>query len=275
MPVLGEGDEALLARYVAGHASLDDRVRVTDVRKEHPAVRLCLETVRYVLDTEPIAGAPHIRSPMEAIDRDYMLGRYTDAIKLYLRLKLCDTKLADEVYRELCVKLLDHTLVEPEGPIRRFREYLLTVLRRLIIDYFRDKGIRRSPPADVLDDSKPDRDFEVVWREAVLTQAMTRLERYQLHRPENPFYTVVQLRSNHPKDTMKDLAAKVSEQLGRPVTSGECRKMLQQARSKYFDLLMNELRDTLFHPEPKDLEAELDNLGLRRRNPPDRSDDDP
>jgi RNA polymerase sigma-70 factor (ECF subfamily) len=271
-PVLGDGvgEEALLGRYVAGHATLDERLPISSALRAHPALYRCLETVRYVLDTDPIAGVPHIPSPIERVDRDYLLDRYRDAIKRYLQVKLGGTELSDEVYKEFCIKQLDHTLVEPDGPLGRFREYLRSVLHRLIIDHYRDKGkdIARSPEADLLDESRPDRVFDLVWREAVLTQAMTRLERFQVNRPENPFHTVLQLRSHHPKASINDLAAKLSEQVGRPVTPRDFRKLLQQARSLFFDLLINEVSSTIAHPEPGAIRDELDNLGLGRRPPP-------
>jgi RNA polymerase sigma-70 factor (ECF subfamily) len=231
--------------------------------KEHPNLYRCLDTVRYVLDNEPIAGVPHVRSPMELLEIDLLIGRYYEDIKTYLDLKLRNTKRAVEVARELLVKLQDKTLPEPEGPLRRFRDYLRPVLHRLMVDHYRDRQIRGLPP-DLLDESQSDYEFDVVWRAAVHQQSKKRLERYEAIRPEDPFNTLIDLRSEHHRATIKDLAAKLSQKVGRQVTPGECRKMLHQARSLFFDLLLLEVRSTIAHAGHVDITDELDYLGLGR-----------
>ena len=45
----------------------------------------------------------------QAAMRD-LIGRYHDAVERYLRLKLRDRNLADEVFQEFWTKLLDHKL---------------------------------------------------------------------------------------------------------------------------------------------------------------------
>ncbi len=118
-----------------------------------------------------------------------LIGRYHDAVLRYLRLKLRDSNLADEVFQEFWTKLLTHKLAGADYNKGRFRDYLRTVLHRLIIDHFRGRKLQTLPPGDLLDPSQPDADYDRVWREAVLKRALTRLETYELKTPKNRYAT--------------------------------------------------------------------------------------
>src|SRR5207237_8663539 len=91
-----------------------------------------------------------------------LIGRYHDAVERYLRLKLRDRNLADEVFQEFWTKLLTHKLAGADNNKGRFRDYLRTVLHRLIIDHFRGRKLQTLPPGDLLDPSKPDADYDRV-----------------------------------------------------------------------------------------------------------------
>src|SRR6187551_2355976 len=88
----------------------------------------------------------------QAAMRD-LIGRYHDAVERYLRIKLRDQNLADEVFQEFWTKLLTHKLAGADHNKGRFRDYLRTVLHRLIIDHFRTKKQVPLPPGDILDPS--------------------------------------------------------------------------------------------------------------------------
>jgi RNA polymerase sigma-70 factor (ECF subfamily) len=200
-----------------------------------------------------------------------LIGRYHDAVERYLRLKLRDANLADEVFQEFWTKLLTHKLAGADSNKGRFRDYMRTVLHRLIIDHFRTKKLQPLPPGDLLDESSRDADYDRVWREVVLKRAMSRLETYEINTPKNRYHTVLQLRTTHPEAPIDDLAATLSEQVGASVTPEAFRKTLQRARSKFLELLIQELKDTIHPAEPEDVEAEIFDLGLGqlyRRYPP-------
>jgi RNA polymerase sigma factor (sigma-70 family) len=191
-----------------------------------------------------------------------LIGRYHDAVERYLRLKLRDGNLADEVFQEFWTKLLTHKLAGADSNKGRFRDYLRTVLHRLIIDHFRVKKLQPLPPGDLLDEAGPDADYDRVWREVVLKRTMARLETYELNTPKNRYHTVLRLRTSNHDTPIDDLAALLGEQLGAPVTPEAFRKTLQRARSKFVELLKQELRDTIHPAEPDDIEAEIFDLGL-------------
>src|SRR6516164_4891189 len=147
-----------------------------------------------------------------------LVGRYHDAVTRYIHLKVRDTHLADEVLQEFWSKLLTGKLAGADKTKGRFRDYLRTVLHRLIIDHFRMKKLQPLPPGDLLDVSEPDEDFDRVWRDAVLKRVWSRLETYQATTPKNRYASVLQLRRDHPEASIDELAERLSELTGSPVT---------------------------------------------------------
>jgi RNA polymerase sigma factor (sigma-70 family) len=204
----------------------------------------------------------HIGGPEGQAAMGELIGRYHDAVLRYLKLKLRDANLADEVFQEFWTKLLTHKLAGADCNKGRFRDYLRTVLHRLIIDHFRGRKFQSLPPGDLLDPSQPDDDYDEVWREAVLKRALSRLETYELKTPKNRYATVLSLRSNNPHKSIDELSATLSEQTGAKVTPESFRKTLQRARNKYFELLIQELRETIHPATDDDIEEEIQALGL-------------
>src|SRR3954466_3455526 len=194
----------------------------------------------------------HCPGPVGQAAMRELIGRYHDAVERYLQLKLRDRNLADEVFQEFWTKLLTHKLAGADSNKGRFRDYLRTVLHRLIIDHFRVKKLQPLPPGDLLDESTPDADYDRVWREVVIKRAMSRLETYEVNTPKNRYHTVLQLRQLNPKAPIEALATQLGDQLGHPVTPEGFRKTLQRARTKFLELLIQELRETIHPNETED-----------------------
>jgi RNA polymerase sigma-70 factor (ECF subfamily) len=191
-----------------------------------------------------------------------LIGKYHDAVVRYLKLKLRDENLANEVSQEFWAKLLTGKLAGADPSKGRFRDYLRTVLHRLIIDHFRGRKLQQLPPGDLLDPSRPDNEFDHVWREAVIKRVTLRLQTYEATTPKNRYATVLQLRVENPDAPIEDLAQRLGRQLNARVTPEAFRKTLQRARSKFLELLILELRETIHPAEPDDIEAEIFDLGL-------------
>lgn len=197
----------------------------------------------------------------QAAMRD-LIGRYHDAIERYLRLKLRDRNLADEVFQEFWTKLLDHKLAGADHSKGRFRDYLRTVLHRLIVDHFRGRKLQPLPPGDLLDPSAQDVEYDRVWREAVIRRVWSRLETYEASTPKNRYASVLHLRVENPDEAIDDLANRLGEQVAAKVSPEAFRKTLQRARGKFLELLIEELRVTIHPATPEDIEAEIYDLGL-------------
>jgi len=197
----------------------------------------------------------------QAAMRD-LIGRYHDAVERYLRLKLRDRNLADEVFQEFWTKLLDHKLAGADHSKGRFRDYLRTVLHRLIVDHFRGRKAQPLPPGDLLDDSAQDVEYDRVWREAIIRRVWSRLETYEASTPKNRYATVLHLRVENPDAPIDDLAAGLAARLGAKISPEGFRKTLQRARGKFLELLIEELRVTIHPATKEDIEAEIFDLGL-------------
>lgn len=205
----------------------------------------------------------HTAGPVGQAAMRELIGRYHDAVERYLRLKLRDRDLADDVFQEFWTKLLTHKLAGADHSKGRFRDYLRTVLHRLIIDHFRTRKLQALPPGDLPDPSVPDTDYDLVWREAVVKRVWSRLETYEASTPKNRYATVLHLRVASPKGTSsEELAARLSERIGTRVTPDAFRKILQRARAKFLELLIQELRETIHPATPEDIEVEINDLGL-------------
>lgn len=204
----------------------------------------------------------HTSGPERESAMGELIGRYHDAVGRYLRLKLRDANLADEVAQEFWAKLLTHKLAGADPSKGRFRDYLRTVLHRLIIDHFRGRKLQQLPPGDLLDPSTPDHDFDRVWRQSVVNRVRSRLETYEMNTPKNRYCRVLNLRVADPEASIEELASQLQLATGSRVTPEAFRKTLQRARAKFLELLIQELRETIHPAGPEDIEAEINDLGL-------------
>jgi RNA polymerase sigma factor (sigma-70 family) len=207
-------------------------------------------------------SSAHTPGPKSQAAMEELVGRYHDAVTRYIYLKVRDKNLADEVLQEFWTKLLTGKLAGADKTKGRFRDYLRTVLHRLIIDHFRTRKLQSLPPGDLLDASRPDEDFDRVWREAVINRVWSRLETYQATTPKNRYATVLQLRRDYPDASIEEIAAKLGEVTRTQVRPEAFRKNLQRARAKFIELLVQELRETINPTSTEDIEAEIFDLGL-------------
>ncbi len=135
-----------------------------------------------------------------------LISRYHDAVERYLRLKIRDRNLADEVFQEFWTKLLAGKLAGADQTKGRFRDYLRTVLHRLIVDHFRGRKLQALPPGDLLDPSVPDAEYDRAWRSVILERVFNRLDTYEAATPKNRYASILRLRHDNPDASIEDLA---------------------------------------------------------------------
>jgi RNA polymerase sigma-70 factor (ECF subfamily) len=208
-----------------------------------------------------IRSAHSVGPEGQAAMRD-LIGRYHDTVERYIRLKMRDSHLADEVLQDFWTKLLTHKLAGADESKGRFRDYLRTVLHRLIIDHFRSRKLQPLPPGDLVDPGDRDQDYDRIWREVLIRRVWARLETFEAITPKNRYATVLHLRVSSPDAPIEQLAETLSERLKVPITPEAFRKTLQRARTKYLELLIEELRVTIHPATQEDIEAEINDLGL-------------
>ena len=207
-------------------------------------------------------SSAHTPGPESQKAMNDLVGRYHDAVTRYIHLKVRDKHLADEVLQEFWTKLLTGKLAGADKDKGRFRDYLRTVLHRLIIDHFRIRKLQPLPPGDLLDASAPDEDFDRVWRDAVLNRVWSAARNLPGRDPQESLRQRLQLRRDHPKASIDEIAERLGEITGTPMSPEAFRKNLQRARAKFIELLIQELRETIHPTNNEDVEAEIFDLGL-------------
>jgi hypothetical protein len=75
-------------------------------------------------------------------------------------------------------------------------------------------------------------------RRAAIFQAWVRLEEHEAAHPGQPYATVLHLRKSRPRTDIAALAQEISETAGSPVTPEAFRKLLQRARAKFLQVLI-------------------------------------
>lgn len=231
---------------------IDDDTKIPSSNPHLTDLVTCWTTVR----------TAHTAGPEGQAAMAELISRYHDAVERYLRIKLRDQNLADEVFQEFWTKLLTHKLAGADNTKGRFRDYLRTVIHRLIIDHFRGRKVQGLPPGDLVDPSSPDADYDRVWHDVVIKRVWSRLDTYEAGTPKNRYATVLRLRVENPDASIDELAEKLSRETDKRITSEAFRKTLQRARGKFLELLVQELRETIHPCTQEDIEAEIYDLGL-------------
>jgi DNA-directed RNA polymerase specialized sigma24 family protein len=212
----------------------------------------------------------HQGTPAEAdAAQAALVQRYGGAVHRYLLASLRDIEAADDLAQEFAMRLLRGDFKNADPGKGRFRDFLKRAVYHLMVDYHRARKVRPAPlaedvalPASTDDswDRNLDREFIECWREQLMAQAWTALERRQ-ERTGQPFADVLRLRVSNPEVRSPALAEQLSELLGRPVTSGWIRLNLHRAREMFVESLLGEVERSLGNPPRERLEEELIELG--------------
>jgi RNA polymerase sigma-70 factor (ECF subfamily) len=213
-----------------------------------------------------------------------LLDRYGGAVRRYALAALRDEDAADEVFQEFALRFVrgDFRNADPERG--RFRALVKTAVYRLIIDYQRRQnkrsreGLLQSHLAAPLGSEKEcpleDALFKASWRDELLARSWQKLADEE-SRTDKPYHTVLRFRVDHPELHSPELAAGLSERLGKSINAGAVRVLLHRAREMFGDLLLTEAVGSLADPSLDEAEQELIDLDLleycrpalqRRRN---------
>jgi RNA polymerase sigma-70 factor (ECF subfamily) len=192
--------------------------------------------------------------------RNRQMLRYSGAVYRYLLGAVRDPDAASDLCQEFAVRFLrgDFHRAAPERG--RFRDYVKVALINLVNDYHRQRqaaprGIQADPAAV----EPAGEDFEGGWRSELLEQTWKALA------DANPtFHATLQLRVEEPEMPSRDMAERLTQQLGRPITAENVRKTIQRAHAKFADLLLDLVAESLVAPAPAELEEELKALDLLR-----------
>jgi RNA polymerase sigma-70 factor (ECF subfamily) len=120
-----------------------------------------------------------------------------------------------------------------------------------------------SEPEDLGDspNAEDDRMFHASWRDELLAAAWEKLAEDE-QQSGKPHHTVLRYRVDHPELRSPELAAGLSEKLGKPVNAGAARVLLHRARDAFADLLLAEVTESLADGSLDEAEQELIELDL-------------
>jgi RNA polymerase sigma-70 factor (ECF subfamily) len=201
-----------------------------------------------------------------------LLMRYYGAVYRYLRGMLRDPDAAQELTQEFAVRILRGDFKHADPQRGRFRDFLKTAVRHLVIDYWRRREREKEAaqplpvdsalgPAAPADENNADAEFLASWREELLLRAWEALAQVQQD-SGGPYYTVLHSKSAHPEIRSAEMAARLTNELGKPFTEAGVRQLLHRARDKFAELLLEEVARSLPGASPAEREQELIELGL-------------
>jgi RNA polymerase sigma-70 factor (ECF subfamily) len=201
-----------------------------------------------------------------------LLDRYGGAVRRYALAALRDEDAAEEVFQEFALKFVrgDFGRADPERG--KFRAFVKTVVYRLIVDYQRRRkalvregrqfsNIAEPAAEEGIVTAAEDVAFSASWRAQLLDRCWQRLAA-AAESSGTPHHTVLRYRVDHPDAHSPELAAGLSEQLGKPVSAGAVRVLLHRARDAFAELLFEEVAHSLDGQSLDDVEEELIELNL-------------
>jgi len=198
-----------------------------------------------------------------------LLDRYGGAIRRYLLGALRNEDAADEVFQEFALKFVRGDFAKANPDKGRFRQFVKTVIYRLVIDYQRrqQKGRRHVDLADVRADGEPtvtdqmEADFANSWRSELLARTWSAMEARETETGK-PLYTVLRVRVDHPDMRSAELANELTNRLGREVKAGNARVLVHRSRELFAELLLDFVEESLQSRTEGELEQELIELDL-------------
>lgn len=196
-----------------------------------------------------------------------LLDRYGDAVLRYLRKSVGERAAADELYQEFALRLLTGRFCRASPGCGRFRDYIKTALFHLVRDHYRRLGRREAVAIreELVEDPRAGGEdaFASSWRDSLLARTWERLAAHET-RTGQPHHSVLRLRVDFPDFDSTQLAAAVSERLGRSIREGALRVALHRARRRFAQLLVEDVADSLQQPSAEQIEQELIALRLLR-----------
>jgi RNA polymerase sigma factor (sigma-70 family) len=200
--------------------------------------------------------------------RAELAGRYVGAIYRYLTKIMNNPAEAEDVAHDVILRLMEGRFAGADPSRGRFRDYLKTVIRNAVHDHRKKQS--RSERVGLPDEQViPSREmqsvisFEDGLRTDLLNRAWTALDAYESNSGK-PYASLLRLRLQDPDGDSQQLALFLADKIQKTVSETGARKVLQRAREKLAELLIDELRTMLPHEDRSlsRLESELADLQL-------------
>jgi RNA polymerase sigma-70 factor (ECF subfamily) len=189
-----------------------------------------------------------------------LIQRYCGAVYRYLRGALHDEEAALDLFQEFVLRFLRGDFRRADPAAGRFRDYLRTVLIHLVTDHHRERQARPQPlPPDVVGRALPPDEganseamFLRSWREELVNRAWQ-----SLADAKPTYHAVLVFHVENPEVPSAGMAEHLTAHLGKPISAAHVRVMLQRAREKFAELLLDEVAHSLGPCTEADLVEEL------------------
>ena len=201
--------------------------------------------------------------------RGEILRRYANCVFQYILGATKNHHAAEDLTQEFALRFVRGDFRNANPRQGRFRDYLKASLRNLVTDYFRsrksDESIEKlaDEQARAVAFESLDSNFAEQWRRRVLGITWNALQEFESAK-QTQYYSVLFLRAEHPSSSSDDLAELYSAQKSREVNAAWIRQTLHRARSKFAELLIEEVGKTLNSSSRQDIRDELADLGLKK-----------
>jgi RNA polymerase sigma-70 factor (ECF subfamily) len=222
-----------------------------------------IETIVYRLED----GKRQDEGGMEA--RRELALLYYGAAYRYLLGCLRNQDVAQELATEFAIRLMQGDYIKNADPQKgRFRDYLKRCLSNMATDHWRRKKNVQPLPDDsgaYSPQDEPafesDENFLTSLREELVACSWKALGAYE-RETQTPYETVLRIKTQQPNLRSAQIADQLSKKTGKPLTEQSVRKILQRARDKFADLLVDHVQNSLQVREAGALEEQLVELEL-------------
>lgn len=201
--------------------------------------------------------------------RATLAGHYTGAILGYLTKIVGCPSTAEDLAHEVAILILSGKLAGANPEKGRFRDYLKTVVINTARRYLKEQARQeKRASAQSLEDIEALTQCDDLWteclRDDLLAQALQDLHDYE-NTTGKPYASILAWRTSEPLSDSSQLADFLFIKTGSQINSTNARKLLQRAREKLTDFLIQRVRESL--PEDRretcDVDEQLIAVGLR------------
>ena len=209
----------------------------------------------------------HASIPRDARDVwTRVFSHYDEPIRRSLRRLVRNPDVADDLNQEFWMRFLRGDFSGATPTRGRFRNLIKTVLIHLVADYYRRGG--KEVPASALGDG-----FTLVarianhhaddWRQELIERALAALSR-ETGQSKQVVPEALELEQDAAAAKSAEKAARLAERIGRDVSPENYRQILHRTRTRFAELIVDEVRHSLTDPTPETIREELAELDLLR-----------
>ncbi|MBL8814165.1 MAG: sigma-70 family RNA polymerase sigma factor [Planctomycetaceae bacterium] len=191
---------------------------------------------------------------------------YQGAVYRYFLSSTGRSDVAEDLTQDFALRFIrgDFRRVHPDSG--RFRDFLRVALANQLRDYFRRQTLRKGEelPEQAQDpkhDAASSGEFDTHWRDELLAQTWIDLERHQKDSGQL-YYSALKLKATETGQPSQELATLFSNQTETSISDTAFRKLLQRARERFGELLLQNVASTLSLQTREELERELMDLQL-------------